>query len=189
VTEPTFRARIRAYYESQSLPEDRLERLRTLARTSPPVGRRRLAIAGLAAGVLGIAAVALLIAGDASRSSSDVAREIARNHAKRKEPEIRVTSYEEIGGRMSRLDFTIVKPRAPQAERLRLVGARYCSLKGCIAAQFSLVAEDGRAHTLYEVRDGPAFSAVTPARVEVDGVEVHVWREGGILFGLASSVD
>lgn len=190
MSDPTFRSRVRAYYEGHQLPEERLERLRTLAKSSPPpFSRRRLAIVGLLAAALALAATGLLLSGRPGGTHIDVAREIARNHRKQLDPEFHSGSYAEIAARMPRLDFLVVEPRGPQSEGLRLAGARYCSLQGCIAAQLRLIGQDGRLYTLYEVKDGPAFAGIEPARVEVDGVVVQTWREAGLVLGLAVTAD
>jgi len=186
MSEPTFRTRVRAFYEGQRLSEERLERLRGLARAAPPpASRHRLAIVGLAAALLLVAAGIFLLSRQTGDANVMVAREIARNHRKHLDIEFVSASYAEVGARMPRLDFQVAEPRGPQAEGLRLVGARYCSLRGCIAAQLRLVGADGRSYTLYEVRDGPAFDGVQPARIDVEAVAVHIWREGGLVLGLA----
>jgi hypothetical protein len=190
MSEPTFRTRVRAFYEGQQLPEERLERLRGLAQASRPrVSRRRLAMAGLAAALVVGAAGAFLLSGRAGDINAEMAREVALNHRKQIDPEFLSESYEEIGARMPRLDFQVAEPRGPQTEGLRLVGARYCSLQGCVAAQLRLVAADGRFYTLYEVRDGSAFDGIEPARIEVEAVAVQIWREGGLVLGLAVDTD
>jgi hypothetical protein len=187
MSEPTFRTGIRAFYEGQRLPEESLERLRGLARVSrAPVGRRGLLKIGLAASVI-LAAVAILLSGRRGDVTAEVAREIARNHQRGLDPEFLTASYEEAAARMARLDFRIKVPRHPQAEGLRIVGARYCSLRGCVAAQLRLVGADGRSRTLYQVRDCPAFDGVLATRIDVEAVAVDLWREGGLLLGLAST--
>lgn len=161
-----------------------------MARASrSPAGRRRLAAAGLAAAVTGLTVVALLLSGRGAGATAEVAREIARNHLKDLDPEFRAATYEEIGARMPRLGFRVVAPRAPAAEGLQLVGARYCSLRGCTAAQVRLVRRDGRPCTLYEVMDGTEFDGVEQGHVEVDGVSVYVWRQDGLVLGLAAAMD
>ncbi len=190
MSEPTLRTRIRAYYASSGLPEERLARLRALARASRrPASRRLLAIAWLAAAVAGITTVAVFLSGRVGSATEEVAREIVRNHRKDLDPELRSASYEEINARMGRLDFRVVEPRLPEAEGLQLLGARYCSLQGRIAAQLRLVREDGRSCTLYEVKDGAAFGGVEPARLELDGVAVQVWRQDGLVLGLAVATE
>jgi hypothetical protein len=190
MSEPTFRTRVRAFYEAQQLPEEHLARLRDLARAArPPLWRRSPAMLGTAAAVLAIAAGAFLLSRRAGDAAAEVAREIARNHEKQLDPEFVSASYAEIRARMPRLDFDVAEPRGPRMKGLRLVGARYCSLRGYIAAQLRLVGEEGRLHTLYEVRDGPAFDDIDPARIEVGGVAVDIWREGGLVLGLAATRD
>ena len=45
----------------------------------------------------------------------------------------------------------------------------------------------GSAISLFQVRDDEAFRHIRNATYEVDGVRVRVWREAGLLMGLAES--
>ena len=72
------------------------------------------------------------------------------------------------------------------AERgLRLAGARYCSVQGCMAAQVSVVDEAGESWTLYQVRPDERLAKLDAAKIEIDGVDVELWREAGLVMGLA----
>jgi len=68
-----------------------------------------------------------------------------------------------------------------------MLGGRYCSIQGRLAAQIKLEDEAGRVLTLYQTRFSEAFEGISEQRCELDGIQVRIWREGGLLFGLAGS--
>ncbi len=190
MSDPTFRARVRAYYEGRELPPERLGRLRELVMTSRSrASRWRIAAIASAAAAVVTVALVLLLSGRGEPPTVALAREIARDHQKNLDPEIRGTDYDEVGTRLPRLGFPLVAPRAPLGDGLQLAGARYCSLRGCTAAQIRLVRRDGRPCTLYEVRDVTDFGDIGQGHFELDGVSVDIWRQDGLLLGLAVTTE
>ena len=117
------------------------------------------------------------------------AREIALNHNKQLSAEFLAQDYAALRARMSKLDFVLTAPEHMPGAQLRVVGARYCSIQGHLAAQIKLENPQGKHYTLYErsLTDTPTL----PSQSEymVDGVRIQVWREAGLFFGLASSPD
>jgi len=86
---------------------------------------------------------------------------------------------------MVKLDFALFEPAAVKDRHLELVGGRYCTMSGCIAVQLKLNCPKGREYTLYVVRlEGP-LDRVPNSRMEIDGVAVQLWKERGVLLGLA----
>jgi hypothetical protein len=120
-------------------------------------------------------------------SAEAVAREIALNHVKALAPDLTLATFEEAREAMTKLDFSVATPGAESLPTVRVTGARYCSLGGEMAAQFRLLDAANRPCTLYQVRDGEAFRHLQPTTVEVDGVRVRIWREAGLVMGLAES--
>ncbi len=117
-----------------------------------------------------------------------VASEIALNHHKALELDVEVDGFEELAGAMPLLDFSPMAPGAIATEGYRLLGARYCSIGGSIAAQIRLVDSGGVRATLYELRESGHAGLVDHADTEVDGLRVRLWREGGLLMGLARPI-
>ena len=70
----------------------------------------------------------------------------------------------------------------------RIVGARYCSLGGEMAAQIRFRDAAARVCTLYQARDSEAFRGVREGTFEMSGVRVRVWRESGLVMGLAEPI-
>ncbi|MAG57335.1 MAG: hypothetical protein CMJ83_13665, partial [Planctomycetes bacterium] len=111
--------------------------------------------------------------------------EIAKNHAKGRDPEFATTDYAALAARMPRLGFAPVAPERMQPAGLRLEGGRYCSVGGAIAAQLALTDTSGRRYTLYQWRDHTEFDGLGKAMFNVGDAQVTLWREAGLLHGLA----
>jgi len=90
---------------------------------------------------------------------------------------------------MSKLDFVLTAPQQLPNTQLGVVGARYCSIQGHLAAQIKLEDSQGKHYTLYErsLIDTPTLP--NQSEYMVDGIRVQAWREAGLFFGLASSPD
>ena len=118
-----------------------------------------------------------------------IAKEIARNHYKREKVQFVARDYAELRKKMSKLDFPTIVSARLDPKRLRLLGGRYCSIRGQTANQIKLKDEKGRIHTLYETRVSDAVVGFTEGELKVNGLRVSIWRESGLLFGLASPQD
>jgi len=211
MTERNAREHLRDFYEAHDLDAERLDawiaRIEQGAQPSPGASpsraaqpavrvepaRARRSLGWVAAAAL-LAAVDVLGPGlietrDAARTADlgpRVAREIAHNHHKRLDVEHEARTYEELGTRMDKLDFTPVEPERLARAGFRLTGARYCSIQGRLAAQIRVRDAAGRTHTLYETRLAGALADLTAQEHVADGVRVRLWREAGLLMGLAS---
>ena len=174
---------VRDFYGRQRLDPAQLRALREHATQARPV-RRRARWAVAVALVLALGGTLWAVRASESRWAYRVAEEIALNHVKVLTPEVRATSYPALADAMPKLGFRPVAPTRVEGTGLRLVGGRYCSVGGDIAVQARLVDGDGRTATLYQFSpdDGGLDGDVV---IEVDGVEVTLWREGDLLLGLA----
>ncbi|MBI2566582.1 MAG: hypothetical protein HYV63_06080 [Candidatus Schekmanbacteria bacterium] len=193
---------LRDYYQERSLRPEVLQRLLEVGsvggdKSAGAAGRRRLDLrkrrpwvmmAGVAA-VIGIALLVATIAGLGNRPklARTVAREIASHHVKQLAVEIPARSFAELREKMAKLDFSMVASRRLMA--LRLVGGRYCSLRGQIAVQARLLDDAGGVYTLYQTRLTEELVGLDGAEAEIDGVRVQLWQEAGLQLGLAGSAD
>ena len=194
-------ARIRAHYTRESLGDDSLSRLRnsgageSLAgesdgaetrRRGPGVAAAALVLAMLGVGLAAYGWVGIWKAGW-EQQAHKAAAEIAYNHNKNLDVEFQAASFRDLQKPLARLDFQLAAPARMQAEGLRLIGARYCSVGGHIAAQIRLAGPEGRRLTLYQFRPGTDYEGLSEAGIEseIDGVRVVVWREAGLVMGLA----
>lgn len=178
-----------AYYEGQSLPPEKLDAI--LAEFSAdmerPTPRRSLhrAVWAVAAGLVLTFLVSGLWVWNSQPPTQLVAREIALNHVKALRPDYPAERFEELASMRDKLGFVPVEPESLGERGLRLAGARYCSVQGCMAAQVSVFDQAGEIWTLYQVRPDERLTKLGEAKIEVDGVEVELWSEAGLVMGLA----
>ena len=191
----TLSEHLRRYYAERELPPETLERLARLAAARadarggafrPP--SRALVVAVLAASVvLALVGIQLLRAPAAERVAlaAAIAAEIALNHSKDLAVEFPANGYADLREQMDKLDFTLRPPGLPGATGLRIVGGRYCSIQGQLAAQIKLEDDAGRMVTLYETRFADGFAGLPEGDRNLEGLRVRIWREGDLLLGLA----
>lgn len=123
--------------------------------------------------------------------SQQIMDEIAYNHQQRMPIEVASASLEEIRGYLDKLTFPLIASNTLDKPDWKLLGGRYCSINGKIAAQLKLKnRSDNNVYTLYQASiDGELEKIVGDARTTkmIDGVGVSIWQEKGLLLGLASS--
>ena len=207
---------LRQYYEGQRLSSETIAHLGAMAEArSTGAGRktkpastgdriwpRRWLGGGLAAAALALVVVFIGVyspersteRGPSARLTGAglteaIAREIARNHRKQEKVQFVARDFVELRRKMPKLDFPTIASARLDLERLRLLGGRYCSLRGQIANQIMLKDDKGRIHTLYETRASDAMVGFTEGELKIDGLRVSLWRESGLLFGHARPQD
>jgi len=137
------------------------------------------------------AAILLLAFGlyDRVQDRSDVTQgilaEVAMNHAKGLDAEIVSTSYEGLQAGLSELTFDI-RPEAGVVAQFELIGGRYCSIKGQLAAQFKLRANtSGDIHTLYVTEQTEVLASIAPLDAMADETSIRLWSDTTRFFALA----
>lgn len=121
-----------------------------------------------------------------------IADEVAENHLALKPMELESGDLEAIRGYFTQLDFRPLETRRLAALDARVLGGRYCTLGGGIAAQLRVRPPEGGLRTLYQTRYDPErFGPVPsldrgkpPARRMARGMPVTIWVERGVLFAL-----
>lgn len=114
-----------------------------------------------------------------------ITKEVQYNHAKKMPSEVLTDDYLVINEALDRLNFE-VKQSTILPGTIQLVGARYCSIQGKIAAQIQLENSiNGKRYTLYQFR--LSGQKVIPKESEINhkGVIVKIWKEGDLGFALA----
>ncbi len=183
---------IREHYLAQAPRRETLERLEPLIRqaAAPPrrpenrPGTARTAVAAaILVAVTGANWLALkTVPASPGGVALTLARQAAAGHNGGQELEVRARSFGELRAQMKSLDFTPAEPRRVRETSMRLVGARYTTLAGVIAAQIVLHDPAGVPCTLYEARPVGGLATVSSGDFEVDGLEVTIWREKGLLM-------
>ena len=180
------------HYAGESLPPETLERLLAQAeRARSGGGRRRVLTAVLALAatvVLGVALGRTLRTQREDRDPTLLARAVAAeilSHEEAGRPvQYRGASLELLQGEMPKLDFRLAAPRRLEREGFAPVGARYCSLRGGLAAQIRLRDAAGRFRNVYLCPVRARLAALAVGEVHLDGSRVVLWKEGGLLYGM-----
>jgi hypothetical protein len=170
------------HYNAKRLPSATAARL--LAATRRTDRRRR--IVPVSAGLLLAAALLLTVRLVTTPTLLDqAAAEVATNHLKQSDLDIITGDFDDIGPALARLSFTPTASLRLEDSGLSLVGARYCTIQGHLAAQVRLIDDTGRIYTLYEVEATDALRSLE-GTVEQGALEISMWQEEGLLFALAS---
>lgn len=114
-----------------------------------------------------------------------VAQEIAYNHVKRMEMEILTSDISSVQKKLHKLDFSIFVPDRYKNDNWKIVGGRYCSIQGVLAAQIRILnIEENKAYTLYETLKSEKLNS--SFNRDIKGTRVEVWEEKGLLIGVAN---
>lgn len=186
---------VKDYYTNQFLPEDKLAQLAAQAAVAAgsAKARRRSWYWGAATAVIVVVAVGLgrvvQVGPDHRQWAARAAQEIALNHKKHLREEFVATDFATLRRQMSKLDFSLAEPTSLSALGLRIVGARYCSIQGHLAAQIKLTDVQGRRYTLYQTHIAADMAADVEWRSRIDGIDIRQWREADLFFGLATAME
>lgn len=172
---------IREHYTAKSMSDDRVAEI--LASAAGPVRTRRW-IPAIAAAVL-IFAVSWMATHQEQQITAElVFDEIAMNHAKALDVEVSSNDYAMVQRGLDRIPFNI-RPGQSMMSDYTLVGGRYCSIAGRLAAQLKLRHVDSEVvHTLYVTDLTPALSNVGN-RTSTHDIPIRLWAESDRFFGLA----
>jgi len=113
-----------------------------------------------------------------------ISREIGMNHRKQFKVEFKGQTIAGLVKQMDKLDFSLLMP-PNLAQSMSIVGARYCSIRGRIAAQIQMVDSNGRYCTLYQTKLVESLAAIKKTRINLDGIEYLLWHEKGVFLGFA----
>lgn len=121
--------------------------------------------------------------------SQGVAKEIVLNHKKGLALEFPSENATDLGKQMPKLDFTLHHSKTIDTQGLRMIGGRYCSIQGEIAAQIRLQDKVGRIYTLYQTALTDELLTLKTGERQQDGLKLKLWREAGLFFGLVGPMD
>jgi len=191
---------VKTYYEQNQLSEEQLQKLAAMqdkATTAqqkvstaqqhvPP--KQWLRRSALAVASIMVAVLLFIVSGQNDVGIAErVAQEVAMNHNKALAVEYQTDSYDVLSQRMNKLDFKLRAPTAAFNEGLALIGGRYCSIQGELAAQIKMVDETGRVYTLYQTRSNEMLQVINADRIQSAQVNIRLWHEQGLLFALAET--
>ncbi|MGF1657098.1 MAG: hypothetical protein ACFCU3_08990 [Verrucomicrobiales bacterium] len=178
--------KLQDYYNSRSLSADQVERIIKSGDMVKSDGKLSPGWWFAAAAVVLLCLGLLSIQSNEAALQKRAAVEVAKNHSKDLAPEIFSTSFGEIQTALPRLDFPLEPTQPELLTGLTVLGGRYCSLQGELAAQVSLVDGEGRGCTLYITPLTEEMKKIQPGVRELpEGLKVSIWHDAHRLFALA----
>jgi len=191
--------RMSEHYHRQSLPDNVIGRMVDYAHdVDPPLSfaERSLNVLKNNALRFGVAAALLFaVAGmvhnngvHAERTDRAI-KEVAMNHSTRFDLEFENDSVAGIDSQMALLPFDLVLPE-PIGQQYEVKGARYCSLSGQLAAHVKLVHRSSdKSLSVFMTRAADELKVIDNSLENVDGVDVKIWRESGLLYAMVGSYE
>ncbi|MBT3980842.1 MAG: hypothetical protein HOE90_05770 [Bacteriovoracaceae bacterium] len=171
----SFKNQIKNYYQSKELSASQLERLQ---------GKSSMSLLWSAGAGLAISCFALLIFFSTAKIENQIVDEIVYNHGKNLSVEISSSDLIKIGKALPKLDFTLAQSSRLPPGKWKVLGARYCSIQGKIAAQLKLEnISNGHVYTLYQTHLTKEMKGIDH-KDQVSGASVQLWTEKGLLMGL-----
>ena len=184
--------RVKAYYEKQSLPEEKVSRILVQAEQLCPSKFVRPAFS------LAIATAAVIFVGTVlfwtmvvqrPTVTDQVIAEIATIHQHVVGVEVASDRYDILQAKLPQLTFSILPTQPYLLEQFELLGGRYSSIQGNMAAQLTVKERrSGILCTVYVTSLTPDLQPLVPRSTNQDGIMVKIWEDHGRLFGLAGEM-
>jgi len=174
------------YYQSQQISNDRLH---AILHDTQSTRRKRVVSVALAASVVLMSLVALVHKNILTTQRTDVVlREAALNHSSKMQMDARGESLDELQSQLQKLDFDIKLPDSVLDKKLALVGGRYCTISGNLAAHIKLSnPETSEQHSLFLTPAAENLKMLQSPEVEVFGVDVKLWQENNVVYAFATA--
>ena len=179
----SFKQLSRGYFEELQLSKKQVNKLQGLARSKQLDGSQWAWTAAISC----VLAASVYLGFFAGINYSAISKEMAYNHNSQMQMEVLSSSINGVQKHLNRLDFKLIESQFLDQEKWELMGGRYCSIDGRIAAQLKVKNRQSlQVHTFYQAKLPEAWLNITKQKeLEVDGVKVKVWQEKGLLIGLA----
>lgn len=192
---------IKSYYDEQQLPGASVDRILKLGEETALDADRNSVhrtpetlLQRMKSGLLVLAAsflIGVIVTQSymLSRSESElVLSEIAMNHNKGLDVEFRYSDFTALESAMRKLDFRLVPPASLQSF-YSLVGGRYCSIQGKLAAQLKVQDKvTGKLATLYITPVTEKLAEIKDQDVVHDNVSIRLWKNDRTFYGLAADI-
>ena len=178
-------SQLQAHYARAQLNEQQLQRLQQLQST--PVDNSKAYISAVAASAFIATSLYFFSSSFSTPDYASISEQIAYNHNSRLQMEVLAPTISEVQGRLNRLGFSLVSSNKLESGKLTLVGGRYCNINGKLAAQMKLTHPETKAvYTFYQAKmPKKLLDNFSESETAIDGVKVKLWREKGLIMGLA----
>lgn len=176
------------YYQSQQMSSDRLH---SILEDTQSTQRRKYFGFALAASVALLSVFAFVHQNIlASQRTDMVLREAALNHASKLQMDAEGQTLVDLQSGLSELPFKIKLPAAEIFQQLALVGGRYCTISGNLAAHLKLSdPKTSQQYSLFLTPYADNLSSMDRSEVEISGVGVKLWREQDVVYAFAAATD
>lgn len=112
--------------------------------------------------------------------------EAAMNHSTRLQLEYKADSISGVDQQMSQLQFKVALP-SRFADQFNVIGSRYCTINGELAAHVKFVNKDTNEQiSLFIAPSGEGLRTMDSTHEQINGVNVKLWVETGLFYAMAS---
>ena len=212
----SLKSALKAHYRHQTLPDDKIDRLLalqneqmgaqdnrqnddcTVLQSTPGFARIKVFIAtylksSIPAYALASFAILVLVMTliPMPATGPSILTEIAGHHQEPIKITIHSSSLEEIGSQLEKLSFTLIASSKLSSDIWQILGGSYCSINGELAAQLKVRnREENKIYTFYQAEYPTelALNTIKPiSTTNTLGTHVSIWKENGLLLGLAKT--
>jgi hypothetical protein len=126
---------------------------------------------------------------DSKWVQNEIMSELVYHHSKDMGLEIQTASLESVKKHLSRLDFQLIQSTFIPDSEWTVLGGRYCSIKGKLAALIQVRNnENGMICSLYQCKLPKGIDPdEPPVEKFLDGIKVKIWCEKGLLLALVGA--
>ena len=180
---------LKNYYRSKNLASHRITAIQSSVHQIDRTRHRVSHLIPLTAIVLLAIGIGLwLHTGMGSNLTKQIVAEIGYNHREHGRLIVESDRYGVVQAALSELDFPIRPQRDELVQDFTLIGGKYCSIQGSLAAQLKLSnLKSGIIYTLYVLPMADDAKSVKAGVYETNGVKVELWTDQSLLYGLAQS--
>lgn len=187
-----FDDRLRDHYRGMLLSDDGIDQIteassvNTLSWLTMSASHSRMVSRAVTAVLIVAFSIGIHQYGTHAERSTRTFNEAAMNHSTRLQLEFESEDIGEIDNSMSQLPFEVALP-AKFGEQLVLLGARYCTINGELAAHVKFLDKStDKQVSLFMTRSVEGLRTMSESRERVDGVNVKLWNESGLYYVMAS---
>lgn len=169
---------------------ERLQRRADKARRTPAFSWFSAMLGSVAAGIIISVISFSLLKQPSADIQQRIAHEVLTNHLKIKPLDVETNSIVQVKTYFDRLDFAPQLSKHISNESATLLGGRYCTLQGAIAAQLRFKLPSGEVITFYQAAYDPKrFGKIPDAehsepalQFKERGFQMRMWKESNLVM-------
>jgi hypothetical protein len=188
-----LKEKLKEHYSSINLSEEQLRSLQMIGQLSlwDRIIKHSSSLRGMAVIlVIGLVATTYLWKSSVPPMNlTTLPEEIAYHHNKHMKSEIQTHSMDELKSFLTKLDFSLIDSERLPSSEWELLGGRYCSLQGRLAAQIKVRnKKNNKEYTLYQLAIPKELTDLNGVHEDYRlGAKVKIWKERGLLLGIAGN--